>query len=142
MLMNLFTIKIYLSVRLIKKDILVKNKFVVINTVIIGILLSSCKLSISPQLLSIEFIDDRTIEYEFSFVLGGNGVDNYFVQKFSITPDNGYEITQNTFIFPKGKIYFNKDIPDGAVVELDFQDFDRNYVLTHTFVKGEESESL
>ena len=119
-----------------------KNKFVVINTVIIGILLSSCKLSISPQLLSIEFIDDRTIEYEFSFVLGGNGVDNYFVQKFSITPDNGYEITQNTFIFPKGKIYFNKDIPDGAVVELDFQDFDRNYVLTHTFVKGEESESL
>ena len=140
--MNLFTIKIYLSVRLIKKDILVKNKFVVINTVIIGILLSSCKLSISPQLLSIEFIDDRTIEYEFSFVLGGNGVDNYFVQKFSITPDNGYEITQNTFIFPKGKIYFNKDIPDGAVVELDFQDFDRNYVLTHTFVKGEESESL
>ena len=130
------------NIRLIKKDILVKNKFVVINTVIIGILLSSCKLSISPQLLSIEFIDDRTIEYEFSFVLGGNGVDNYFVQKFSITPDNGYEITQNTFIFPKGKIYFNKDIPDGAVVELDFQDFDRNYVLTHTFVKGEESESL
>ena len=130
------------NIRLIKKDILVKNKFVVINTVIIGILLSSCKLSISPQLSSIEFIDDRTIEYEFSFVLGGNGVDNYFVQKFSITPDNGYEITQNTFIFPKGKIYFNKDIPDGAVVELDFQDFDRNYVLTHTFVKGEESESL
>ena len=119
-----------------------KNKFVVINTVIIGILLSSCALSISPQLSSIEFIDDRTIEYEFSFVLGGNGVDNYFVQKFSITPDNGYEITQNTFIFPKGKIYFNKDIPDGAVIELDFQDFDRNYVLTHTFVKGEESESL
>ena len=130
------------NIRLIKKDILVKNKVVVINTVIIGILLSSCKLSISPQLSSIEFIDDRTIEYEFSFVLGGNGVDNYFVQKFSITPDNGYEITQNTFIFPKGKIYFNKDIPDGAVVELDFQDFDRNYVLTHTFVKGEESESL
>lgn len=130
------------NIRLIKKDILVKNKFVVINTVIIGILLSSCALSISPQLLSIEFIDDRTIEYEFSFVLGGNGVDNYFVQKFSITPDNGYEITQNTFIFPKGKIYFNKDIPDGAIVELDFQDFDRNYVLTHTFVKGEKSESL
>ena len=131
-----------MSTKLIKKDILVKNKFVVINTVIIGILLSSCALSISPQLSSIEFIDDRTIEYEFSFVLGGNGVDNYFVQKFSITPDNGYEITQNTFIFPKGKIYFNKDIPDGAVIELDFQDFDRNYVLTHTFVKGEESESL
>ena len=130
------------NIRLIKKDILVKKKFVIINTIIIGILLSSCKLSISPQLSSIEFIDDRTIEYEFSFVLGGNGVDNYFVQKFSITPDNGYEITQNTFIFPKGKIYFNKDIPDGAVVELDFQDFDRNYVLTHTFVKGEESESL
>ena len=31
-----------------------------------------------------------------------------------------------------GKIVFNKDIPDGVRVKLEFYDFDRNYVLTHT----------
>ena len=131
-----------MTTKLIKKDILVKNKFVLIYLIVLNILFMSCKCTFTPDLLSIGFVNDSTIEYEFSFVLGGNGVDNYFVQKFSITPDNGYEITQNTFTFPKGKIYFNKDIPDGAVVELDFQDFDRNYVLTHRFVKGEEADSF
>lgn len=141
--MNLFTIKIYLSVRLIKKDILVKNKFVVINTVIIGILLSSCKLSISPQLLSIEFIDDRTIEYEFAFVIGENASTGYYrVKFFSIIPDDGYEIEENTYTMLTGKVVFNKDIPDGVRVKLEFYDFDKNYILTHRFVKGEESESL
>ena len=141
--MNLFTIKIYLNIRLIKKDILVKNKFVVINTIIIGILLSSCKLSISPNLLSIEFVDDRTIEYEFAFVIGENASARYYrVNFFSIIPYDGYEIEENTYTMLTGKVVFNKDIPDGAVVELDFQDFDRNYVLTHRFVKGEESDSF
>ena len=135
--------KIYLNIRLIKKDILVKNKFVVINTIIIGILLSSCKLSISPNLLSIEFVDDRTIEYEFAFVIGENASARYYrVNFFSIIPYDGYEIEENTYTMLTGKVVFNKDIPDGAVVELDFQDFDRNYVLTHRFVKGEESDSF
>ena len=141
--MNLFTMKIYLSTKLIKKDILVKNKFVVINTVIIGILLSSCKLSISPDLLSIEFIDDRTIEYEFAFVIGENASTGYYrVKYFSIIPYDEYKIVENTYEMTNGKIVFNKDIPDGVTVKLEFYDFDRNYVLTHTFVKGEESESL
>ena len=55
-----------------------KKKFVVINTVIIGMLLSSCKMSIYPDLLSIEFIDDRTIEYEFAFVIGENASARYY----------------------------------------------------------------
>ena len=135
--------KIYLNIRLIKKDILVKKKFVIINTIIIGILLSSCELSISPQLLSIDFIDDRTIEYEFAFVIGENASARYYrVNFFSIIPDDGYEIEENTYEMTNGKIVFNKDIPDGVRVKLEFYDFDRNYILTHHFVKGEESESL
>ena len=143
MLMNLFTMKIYLNIRSIKKDILVKKKFVIINTIIIGILLSSCELSISPQLLSIEFVDDRTIEYEFALVIGENASTGYYrVKYFSIIPDDEYKIVENTYEMTNGKIVFNKDIPDGVRVKLEFYDFDRNYVLTHTFVKGEESESL
>lgn len=143
MLMNLFTMKIYLNIRLIKKDILVKNKFVVINTIIVGILLSSCKMSTYPDLLSIEFIDDRTIEYEFAFVIGENASTGYYrVKYFSIIPDDEYKIVENTYEMTNGKIVFNKDIPDGVRVKLEFYDFDRNYILTHHFVKGEESESL
>lgn len=143
MLMNLFTIKIYLNIRLIKKDILVKNKFVIINTIIVGILLSSCKMSIYPDLLSIEFIDDRTIEYEFAFVIGENASARYYrVNSFSIIPYDGYEIEENTYTMLTGKVVFNKDIPDGVSVKLEFYDSNKNYVLTHRFVKGEESESL
>jgi hypothetical protein len=120
-----------------------KKKFVIINTIIIGILLSSCELSISPQLLSIEFIDDRTIEYEFAFVIGENASARYYrVNFFSIIPDDEYKIVENTYEMTNGKIVFNKDIPDGVTVKLDFEDSEGNYVLTHTFVKGEESESL
>ena len=120
-----------------------KNKFVLIYFVTIGILLSSCKMSIYPALLSIEFIDDRTIEYEFAFVIGENASTGYYrVKYFSIIPDDGYEIEENTYTMLTGKVVFNKDIPDGVTVKLEFYDFDRNYVLTHHFVKGEESESL
>ena len=119
-----------------------KNKFVLIYFVTISILLSSCKLSISPNLLSIEFIDDKTIEYEFSFVIGDNASGSYFVQKFSIIPDNEYRIKYQTFSVTKGTVYFNKNIPDGVTVKLDFEDSEGNYLFTHTFVKGEESESL
>ena len=120
-----------------------KKKFVIINTIIVGILLSSCKMSIYPDLLSIEFIDDRTIEYEFAFVIGENASARYYrVNSFSIIPYDGYEIEENTYTMLTGKVVFNKDIPDGVRVKLEFYDFDRNYVLTHTFVKGEEAESL
>ena len=143
MLMNLFTMKIYLNIRLIKKDILVKKKFVIINTIIVGILLSSCKMSIYPDLLSIEFIDDRTIEYEFAFVIGENASARYYrVNSFSIIPYDGYEIEENTYTMLTGKVVFNKDIPDGVSVKLEFYDSNKNYVLTHRFVKGEEAESL
>ena len=60
----------------------------------------------------------------------------------SIIPDDGYEIEENTYTMTTGKVVFNKDIPDGVRVKLEFYDFDKNYILTHRFVKGEESESL
>ena len=98
---------------------------------------------VSPNLLSIEFVDDRTIEYEFSLVIGENASTGYYrVKYFSIIPDDEYKIVENTYEMTNGKIVFNKDIPDGVTVKLEFYDFDRNYILTHRFVKGEESESL
>ena len=119
-----------------------KNNFVFLYFITLIMLLTSCTFSVQPFLKSIEFIDDKTIEYEFSFVIGDNASGSYSVQKFSITPDNEYRIKYQTFSVTKGTVYFNKDIPDGAIIELDFEDSEGNYVLTHTFVKGEESESL
>ena len=119
-----------------------KKNFVLLYFITLIMLLTSCTFSVQPFLKSIEFIDDKTIEYEFSFVIGDNASGSYSVQKFSITPDNGYRIKYQTFAITKLKIYFNKDIPDGAIIELDFEDSEGNYVLTHRFVKGEESESL
>ena len=119
-----------------------KNNFVLLYFITLIMLLTSCTFSVQPFLKSIEFIDDKTIEYEFSFVIGDNASGSYSVQKYSITPNNGYKIKYQTFAITKLKIYFNKDIPDGAIIELDFEDSEGNYVLTHTFVKGEESESL
>ena len=120
-----------------------KKNFVLLYFITLIMLLTSCTFSVQPFLKSIEFIDDRTIEYEFAFVIGENASARYYrVNFFSIIPYDGYEIEENTYTMLTGKVVFNKDIPDGAVVELDFQDFDRNYVLTHTFVKGEESDSF
>ena len=120
-----------------------KKKIVLIYFVTISILLSSCKLSISPNLLSIEFVDDRTIEYEFALVIGENASARYYrVNFFSIIPDDGYEIEENTYTMLTGKVVFNKDIPDGVSVKLEFYDSNNNYVLTHTFVKGEEADSF
>ena len=119
-----------------------KNNFVFLYFITLIMLLTSCTFSVQPFLKSIEFIDDKTIEYEFSFVIGDNASGSYSVQKFSITPDNEYRIKYQTFSVTKGTVYFNKDIPDGAIIELDFEDSEGNYVLTHRFVKGEESESL
>ena len=119
-----------------------KNKFVLLYFITLIMLLTSCTFSVQPFLKSIEFIDDKTIEYEFSFVIGDNASGSYSVQKFSITPDNEYRIKYQTFSVTKGTVYFNKNIPDGVTVKLDFEDSEGNYVLTHIFVKGEESESL
>ena len=120
-----------------------KKNFVLLYFITLIMLLTSCTFSNQPFLKSIEFIDDRTIEYEFAFVIGENASTGYYrVKYFSIIPDDGYEIEENTYTMLTGKVVFNKDIPDGVTVKLEFYDFDRNYVLTHTFVKGEESESL
>ena len=119
-----------------------KNNFVLLYFITLIMLLTSCTFSVQPFLKSIEFIDDKTIEYEFSFVIGDNASGSYSVQKFSITPDNEYRIKYQTFSVTKGTVYFNKNIPDGVTVKLDFEDSEGNYILTHRFVKGEESESL
>lgn len=119
-----------------------KNNFVLLYFITLIMLLTSCTFSVQPFLKSIEFIDDKTIEYEFPLVIGDNASGGYSVQKFSITPDNEYRIKYQTFSVTKGTVYFNKNIPDGVTVKLDFEDSEGNYLFTHTFVKGEESELL
>ena len=67
-----------------------KNNFVLLYFITLIMLLTSCTFSVQPFLKSIEFIDDRTIEYEFAFVIGENASTGYYrVKYFSIIPYDG-----------------------------------------------------
>lgn len=111
-----------------------------IGLVLTCLLLTSCPFTWgTPCLVSIEFINDSTIEYAFPFVIG-KGFDTYSVNLVSITPNDGYYIKLSTYSTTKGHIYFNKDIPDGVKIKLEFYDGDGKYILTHTMVKGEKPE--
>ena len=114
-----------------------KNNFVFLYFITLIMLLTSCTFSVQPFLKSIEFIDDKTIEYEFSFVIGDNASGRYKKKKFSITPDNEYRIKYQTFSVTKGTVYFNKNIPDGVTVKLDFEDSEGKTNLSLADVGGE-----
>ena len=114
-----------------------KKKLLFVSLFLLSFLLMSCIFSGKPYLLSIKFTDDKTIEYEFSFALGGDS-SIYSVKNYSITPNDGYRIKVQSYgIITKGQIRWNKDIPDGVLIELDFYDSNDNFILTHSFVKGE-----
>lgn len=112
-----------------------KSKTIFVCVILASFMLMSCYFAGEPYLLSIKFVDDKTIEYEFPLVSGKDGYLQYKVSNFSIIPKDGYKISYQTSVMSKGKVYFNKDIPDGSTVKLDFYDSDENFVLTHTFVK-------
>lgn len=118
-----------------------KKVFVIISVILLSFFFISCPMSFSPHLISIEFIDDSTMEYKFSFTIGENA-SNYSVKKMVITPDDDYHIRYQTFSVTKGEIFLNKKVPDGVTVYLEFYDSDGNYVLSYSFVKGEEKEEF
>lgn len=120
------------------KEQKLKKTFLFLYNVLIVILMS-CTLSDEFQIISIQFIDDRTIEYEHTAVMGEK-TGNYLVGNFTIVPDEDYRIVRQVGSTTKKKIYFNKDIPDGAIIKLDFYErnnSDKIFVLTYSFVKGE-----
>lgn len=121
-----------------KGGVNMKKRLFFVSLFLLSFLLNSCVFSITPQLERIKFTDDKTIEYEFPLVKEDEEYQTYFVKKFSITPDDGYRIKVQSYgTFTKGQIRWNKDIPDGVFIELDFYDSNDNFILTHSFVKGE-----
>lgn len=121
-----------------KGGINMKKKLLFVSLFLLSFLLMSCIFSGKPYLLSIKFTDDKTIEYEFPFALGGDSSGSYSVKNYSITPNDGYRIKVQSYgTITKGQIRWNKDIPDGVFIELDFYDSNDNFILTHSFVKGE-----
>ena len=111
-----------------------KNKILSL-VLFVGLLFISCTTSITPQLLSIKFIDDRTIEYEFTVALGSDDSGNYSVESFTANPNDDYKIVFQEYFSPKGKIRFNKDIPDGVTFTLDFCDDNGKFILTQSIKK-------
>lgn len=125
----------------VKGDKVMKKRISFICFLPIVLLLAGCPFTTGkPFLVSIDFIDNKTIEYKVATSLDYEYDQSFSASLVSVTPDDGYRIKMNTFSLNKGQIFFNKDIPDGVQLELDFYDGDRNYVFSHTIVKGETSE--
>jgi hypothetical protein len=97
--------------------------------------------STEPKLVSIKFVDDKTINYQFSWTSDGSKEKDpyYKVKSVTVTPDNNYSVKENYFIDSYhylSKIVFDKPIPDGSTITIDFVDKDENPVCTHSFVKS------
>ena len=97
--------------------------------------------STEPKLMSIKFVDDERIRYQFSWTSDGSREKTpyYKVGSVSITPDNSYSIKYNFYIDSYdyvSEVVFDKPIPDGSTVTIDFVDKDENPVCTHSFVKS------
>ena len=113
-----------------------KFTYLILTLLLINIL-TSCQFSGTPELLSIGFTDDKTLEYKFAIMLGDNG-GGFSVHSCKLTPDNGYKIRYQSHDNIKGNVYFDRPIPDGTTLELVFHySSSDEYALTHTFVKGE-----
>ena len=93
--------------------------------------------SSEPKLVSIKFVDDKTINYQFSWT-SDEKKPAYYVKTFSITTEYDCSVESNFYDYDcyVGEIVFNKPIPDGATVTIDFVDKDENPVCTHSFVKS------
>lgn len=118
-----------------------KKKIFIIIIVLVNLLILSC--IDTPKLVSIGFIDDKTIEYEIEFSLrspSGNG-NGYDVKLISMSPDNGSTITSSSSSNTKGKLHFTKAIPDGTTIDLEFcYSSTGKRAFTHSFIKGKAEE--
>ena len=70
-----------------------KSKTIFVCVILASFMLMSCYFAGEPYLLSIKFVDDKTIEYEFPLVSGNDGYLQYSVRNCSITPKDGYKIS-------------------------------------------------
>lgn len=86
-----------------------------------------------PQIVSMEFIDDKTLEWVTT--QGDDGRMCSKVSSCSYSPDNGYSRRYYEFSWRTGKIHFNKEITDGCTVTVEFEDDDGNYICTESIVK-------
>ena len=119
-----------------------KNKIHIYCIALLCFFPISCHFSGRTDLYSIQFPDDKTLEYQISYENDKFGLE-YYVKWFEITPSDDYWITyQSKSVFGKHTTYFNKDIPDGSLVELHFMDEERNEVFSYSFVKDKELHKL
>ncbi|WP_191014319.1 hypothetical protein [Treponema zioleckii] len=84
---------------------------------------------------SVKFVNDRTIEYEFTLALGDDYSNIYSVSLFSMKPRDKNGIKWHEGSTTKGKIHFEKDVLDETTIVLKFYDHE-TFICKHTLVKG------
>lgn len=88
-----------------------------------------------PQIVSMNFIDDKTLEWVTTQGDDGRRCSN--VGSCSFKPNDNYSRKYCEFSWRTGKIHFNKEIADGCTVTVDFKDEDGKYICTESIVKGQ-----
>lgn len=86
-----------------------------------------------PQIVSMNFIDDKTLEWVTTQGADGRRCSN--VGSCSFNPNDNYSRKYCEFSWRTGKIHFNKEIADGCTVTVDFKDEDGKYICTESIVK-------
>ena len=104
----------------------------------------SCENIVEPELTSIKFIDDKTIEYHFNqdseFTLGETKYVTLKPVINMITDLDGKDckvsVSSYQTIGLTGKIFLSGNVPDGSLVVVDFFDEESDdYVYSVTFIK-------
>jgi hypothetical protein len=114
-----------------------KKVFVILFTILFCLLILACPFSGTPTIISAKFLEDDILEIEYPIL--NSPIE---INKYSITPDDGYRIVSTVYTPAKLKSKFNKPIPNGVLIELEVCDYDKERFSSYFFVKGEEKEEF
>ena len=113
------------------------KKFLSFLHLFLIIILTSCEYEVIPELMSIEFTSDRTIEYHYT--TGDTAFSALQANLKSITDSDGKKCNIHATEYETqgftGRIKLSDNVPDGATVVIDFEDSDGNYLYTVTIIK-------
>ncbi len=122
-----------------------KNKFYLLTIVAFSLILLGCNIDMSPDIGVIYFSSNNIITYTSS--VDSNGQHLCSVKSLTVTPDQGVKYRINLigyrrefFLagYAKCDLYLNKDIPEGALVRLDFEDDNGDFYCTSYIVNSTE----
>ena len=117
-----------------------KRKSLLVFITILIVSFNSCVFTIGTQIISLKFIDDKTLECEFAIPIGKEIKGNYYISKVTFDPNISCHLSSQSNSLTKVIAHFSNNIPDGTEITLTFKESRDSdiEILTCTFTKGDE----